>query len=107
AKVGEEQVTVADGMVRKGASIRQIARQLGVTEGALRHRLRKRAAGPQIDGRSRQLTAVAGDEEPIQAILERLEDGRLTGEGRPAQAGQVFEILTRDYGYTGSYRAVV
>lgn len=107
AKLGEEQVMVADGMVRKGASVRQIARQLGVTEGALRYRLRKRAAGPQIDGRSRQPTGVAGFEEPIQAILERLEDGRLTGEGRPAQARQVVEILTRDYGYTGSYRAVV
>jgi AcrR family transcriptional regulator len=72
AKLGEEQVMVADGMVRKGASIRQIARQLGVTEGALRYRLRKRADGPLIDGRSRRPTGVAGFEGAIQAMLERL-----------------------------------
>ena len=107
AKLGEEQVMVAEGMVRKGASTRQVARQLGVTEGALRYRLRKREAGPQVDGRSRQASGTDGFEEPIQAILERLEDGRLVGEGRPAQARQVYELLTRDYGFTGSYRAVV
>jgi len=98
---------VAEGMVGKGTSVRQVARQLGVTEGALRYRLRKRAAGSGVDGRSRQPSAVLGFEEAIQAILERLEDGRLTGEGRPAQARQVYEALGRDHGYMGSYRAVV
>jgi transposase len=107
ARLGEEQVMVADGMVRHGTSIRQVARQLGVTEGALRYRLRKRAAGPRVDGRSLQASAVDGYEEAIQTILERLDDGRLLGEGRPAQARQVYEVLGREYGYTGSYRAVV
>jgi hypothetical protein len=107
AKLGEEQVMVAEGMVRKGASTRQVARQLGVTEWALRYRLRKRQAGPQVDGRSRQASGTDGFEEPIQAILERLEDGRLVGEGRPAEARQVYELLTRDYGFTGCYRTVV
>jgi transposase len=107
ARLGEEQVMVADGMVRKGTSIRQVSRQLGVSEGALRYRLRKRAAGATVDGRSRQASAVSGFEEAVQAILERLEDGRLSGEGRPAQARQVYEALSRDYSYTGSYRAVV
>ena len=63
AKLGEEQVMVAEGMVRKGTSTRQVARQLGVTEGELRYVLRKRNAGPQVDGRSRQASGTDGFEE--------------------------------------------
>lgn len=53
---------VADQMVGNGVSIRQVARQLGVTEGALRYRLRKREDEDEdrVDGRSRQPTAVEG-----------------------------------------------
>jgi transposase len=107
AKLGEEQVMVAEQMVGRGVSIRQLARQLGVTEGALRYRLRKRAEGERIDGRSRQSTAVAGFEEAIEVILERLEDRRVTGKGRPVQARTVYEVLAREFGYRGSYQGVV
>lgn len=58
AKLEEDQVKVADGMVRKGASIRQVAAQLGVSEGALRYRLKRRRSGPVVDGRSRQASAL-------------------------------------------------
>lgn len=98
---------VAEQMVGRGVSIRQVARQLGVTEGALRYRLRKRAEGDRVDGRSRQPMAVDGFEEAIEVILERLGDGRVTGKGRPAQARTVYEILAREYGYPGGYRGVV
>lgn len=94
-------------MARRGTSIRQLAVQLGVSEGAVRYRLRKQAEGPKPDGRAGKGTAVDGFEEAIGAILERLEDWRVTGAGRPAQARTVYEVLVRDYGYTGSYRAVV
>jgi len=107
AKLGEEQVMVAEQMVSRGVSIRQLARQLGVTEGALRYRLRKRAEGERVDGRSRQSTAVAGFEEAIEGILGRLEDRRVTGEGRPVQARTVHEVLAREFGYRGSYQGVV
>ena len=106
-KLGMEQVMVADQMVGNGVSIRQVARQLGVTEGALRYRLRKREDEDGVDGRSRQPTAVDGFEEAIEVILERLGDGRVTGKGRPAQARTVYEILTREYDYPGSYQGVV
>lgn len=54
ARLGEEQVMVAEGMVRRGTSMRQVAEQLGVPEGAVRYRLRKRASGPAVvDGRTR------------------------------------------------------
>ncbi len=107
AKLGEEQVMVAEKMVGRGTSIRQVARQFGVTEGALRYRLRKRESEPRPDGRSLQPFAVAGYEAAVETILERLECRRVTGEGRPVQARTVYEVLRRDYDYPGSYRGVV
>lgn len=98
---------VAAGMVQRGVSIRQLATQLGVRESALRYRLRRRAEEARPDGRSLQPTSTDGFEAAIHSILERLEDGRLTGEGRPAQARQVFELLRREYDFPGSYKSVV
>src|SRR5690625_267479 len=98
---------VAADMVHKGTSVRQVARQMGVSEGALRYRLKKRAEGPGPDGRALQPTATDGYEDAIRAILEAAEDARLTGEGRPMQARRVYDLLARDYGYSGSYQAVV
>ena len=108
AKLMKEQIMVGEQMVERGVSTRQVARQLGVAEGALRYRFRKRAEGREgEDGRRGQPTAVDGYEAAVDAVLERLECWRVTGEGRPAQASTVFEVLGRDYGYGGSYRGVV
>ena len=41
AKLARAQVMVAQEMVDRGVAVRQVARQLGVTEGALRYRLRQ------------------------------------------------------------------
>ena len=59
-KLTQEQIMVAEGMIRRGSSIRQLAPQLGVTEGALRYRLRQRAAGERPDDRRFQPTATDG-----------------------------------------------
>ncbi len=99
---------VGEQIVERGVSIRQMARQLGVTEGALRYHFLRRAEGRDgEDGRRNQPTAVDGYEEVVEGILERLECRRVTGEGRPVQARTVYEALSRDYGYSGSYRGVV
>jgi len=105
-KLTKEQVMVARAMKDRGTSVRQLAAQLGVTEGALRYRLKKPEA-PEPDGRAEQPTALDGYEAAVRGIQERLGDGRLTGEGRPCQAREIYRALVRDYGYTGSYRAVV
>lgn len=90
AKLGKEQVMVARQMLRSDeVSIRQVARQLGVTEGALRYRLRRDESGPAVDGRSLQPTAVDGLEEAVGAILEGLACCRVTGAGRPVPARTV------------------
>lgn len=97
---------VAKAMKERGTSVRQLAKQLGVTEGALRYRL-KQAGARRADGRAAQPTALDGLESAVRTIQERLGDGRLSGEGRPVQARQIYEVLVRDFGYGGSYRAVV
>ena len=98
---------VAKGMAERGMSVRQPAGQLGVTEGAPRYRLKKLEEGPRRDGRAEQPTALDGYGEAVEAIQRALGDGRLTGEGRPAQARQIYALLVRDHGYGGSYQAVV
>lgn len=98
---------VSKEMQERGTSVRQLARQLGVTEGALRYRLKKLDEGPSVDGRGRQSTALDDYTDAVEAIQEALEDGRLTGESRPAQARQIYEMLVRDHAYPGSYQAVV
>ena len=107
AKLTKEQIMVGTEMVRRGTPMRKLAAQLGVTEGALRYRFRQQAAGIVVDGRKRKPTGVDGFEEAIGAILQRLDDSRVTGSGRPVQARLVCEILRRDHAYGGSYRAVV
>ena len=105
AKLTREQVMVGAEMVQRGTSVRQVARQLGVTEGALRYHLSK---PPEArDGRRDKRTSVDGLEAVVRGVLERMACFRVTGEGRPVQARQVYEVLRRDYGYRGSYQGVV
>ncbi len=98
---------VAMEMQERGTSVRQLARQFGVSEGALRYRLKRTTEPPRPDGRTQQATALDGFEAAVEGLQERLEDGRLTGDGRPCQVREIYEVLTREHGYRGSYQAVV
>lgn len=98
---------VAIGMQERGTSVRQMARQFGVSEGALRYRLKRATEPPRPDGRRHQATALDGLEAVVEGVQERLEDARLTGEGRPCQVREIYDVLARDHGYRGSYQAVV
>ena len=104
AKLTREEIMVSAKMVRGGTSRRQVARQLGVTEGALRYHERKPEG--KEDGRKNRPSSVDEYAEVVAGILERLECFRVTGEGRPVQAREVHALLERDYGFTGSYQAV-
>lgn len=107
ARLTAEQIMVGAQMVERGLSMRELARQLGVSEGAVRYRLRQVREGPGEDGRRGKPTRLDGHEAAVRAVLEGLECWRVTGEQRPVQARLVYEALVRDHGYTGSYKAVV
>ena len=101
AKLTREQVMVGAEMVQRDTSARQVARQLGVTEGALRYRLKPRTdAGTS----GRRWTGWRGSSAGCWSGWTAY---RVTGEGRPVQVRQVYEVLRRDYGYRGSYQGVV
>lgn len=106
-KLTREEVRVLGRMRERGASVRSLSKQTRVTEGALRYRLKRLQEASMPDGRAGQATALDGYEEAVEAIQERLGDGRLTGEGRPCQVRLIYEALVRDHGYRGSYQSVV
>ena len=70
-KLSKEEEVVAKAMAERGKSVRRLADQLGVTEGALRYRLKKLEEGPGKDGRAGQPTVA----------------GRIRGGGRGDPAG--------------------
>jgi len=90
AKREKEHVMVAEGMIRRGASIRKVAEQLGVTEGALRYRLRRRAEGVRPDGRSKQRPPLDGLEPVVHAMLEAFEDSEMVLILRPGRSRNAF-----------------
>ena len=108
-------------MVERDVSIRQVAEQLGVDESTLRYRLGRPLDAP--DGRRLRRTALDGWDERVDAVLERFGDARATARvdgsdrdhgrdhvrgysGDHCQAQTLYEVLRREYGFTGSYQAV-
>ena len=89
-KLTLDEVRVVSRMRERGASVRRLAKDLGVTEGAVRYRLERLGAGERLDGRARQATALDGYGEAVEAIQERLGDRRLFGEGRPCQVRLIY-----------------
>ncbi|MCY4626384.1 MAG: hypothetical protein OXE58_02300 [Acidobacteria bacterium] len=106
-KLTLDEIRVVRRMRERGAAVTHLAKALGVTEGAVRYRLKRLGKGDRLDGRAGQATALDGYEEAVEAIQERLGDGRLAGEGRPCQVRLIYEALVRDHGYAGSYQSVV
>jgi hypothetical protein len=70
-------------MVDRAVSVRQVATQLGVDESTLRYRLRRSLDAP--DGRRDRLTALAGWDERIDAVLTRFGDARVVVDGAGAR----------------------
>jgi transposase-like protein len=66
---------IAQEMVGRDVSVRQVAAQLGVDESTLRYRLRRPADA--ADGRCVRATAMAGWDERVDAVLARFGDARV------------------------------
>ena len=69
-KLTGHEIGVAIRMRDRGASVRGRAKHLGVTEGALRYRLKRAGEDVRPDGRARQATALDGYEEAVAAVQE-------------------------------------
>lgn len=85
-------------LASKGVSHSEIARMLGVTEGAVRYQVKRMQAGA-VDGRSRQ--------EPRAAVVaEAIEHWRSQQGERAVNLAALHDWLVTEHGYGGSLRSV-
>jgi transposase len=105
AKLRREHVMIAREMIARDASIRDVAGKLGVDESTLRYRLKRPLDA--ADGRRDRGTALDGWQAVVTAVLERFADGRVIAGGTArCPTRVVFDVLAREFGFTGSYQAV-
>lgn len=94
----EARMTIGE-LSRRGIATSEIARQLDVTEGAVRYHLRRQATGA-VDGRTRQRSRAEDWTPAIETWLERREDrDRLN-------LAALHVWLVEEHGYPGSLRSV-
>ena len=96
-----EEVVTIQVLSEKHVSARAIARQLGVTEGAVRYRLQRARMGA-VDGRKDKPFDAAEFAEQIEAW--RAEH---SSPERPINARDVYEHLVATHGYRSSYKSVL
>lgn len=99
---GEEIVTI-EVLARKGQNNCEIARTLGITEGAVRYQ-RKRLAEGWEDGRKKRSYKVPL---PVEAIEEWVEAHEARETGRPVNVLELYEHLVCECGYVGHYRSLL
>ncbi len=107
AKLGRDAIMVAEQMVSRGVSVRQVARHLGVAESGLRYRLARAPDAP--DGRTDRAAALDGWDAVVDAVLARFGDRRVVGDEQgtgECRAYLLHEVLRREHGFRGSYQAV-
>lgn len=100
-RLSEEEVLVIQVLAEKGQNHCQIARTVGVTEGAVRYHLRRAAEGA-VDGRGERSFQAESMSEVIAAWHAERKDER-----RPVNVRDLYEHLVAEYEYGGSYRSVL
>lgn len=104
AKLTKDEIVTLQVLKEKGQSKRAIARQLHVSEGAVRYHLRRQAART-TDGRKKQtriekLHLIEVVQHWWQTQLDLLPSGR------SPNVQQLWQFLAEDYQYDGSYKSV-
>jgi transposase len=100
-RLRREEVVTIQVLSEKGANHCQVARQMGVSEGAVRYHLRRQAEGA-VDGRAAKAFRAAAMSEAISSWFESHKESK-----RPVNVKDLYEHLLAEYGYEGSYKSVV
>jgi len=100
-RLTREEVVTIQVLTEKQVPNREIARQLGVTEGAVRYHQRRAAEHAQ-DGRQLQIQRAAGLAQAVDAWREA--HGELE---RPVNVRELYDHLVELHGYAGSYKSVL
>jgi len=104
-KLKEEYVVTIHVLHEKHTSHAEIARRLGVTEGAVRYHIRRKAA-EATDGRvEKPLRLEAAGLGPVATAWRQEAESQQRG-GRPPSIRALFDFLVQYHGYEGSYKSV-
>lgn len=102
-KLSQEEIVTLHVLKSKGQSNCQIARTLGVTEGAVRYQVKKAALGLP-DGRAGKSHRA----EEVAEIIENHHRDHDPGDSdRPVCVSELHDRLVQDHDYQGSYRSVL
>lgn len=101
-KLRWKDVMAASIMQEHGRSVRSLARDMGVAESSLRERLRRHREGAE-DGRRKQPEVCM----PWDGIIREWITEHISHPGRPSPVKYLYDLLVCEYGYTGSYKAVL
>ncbi len=106
-KLSQEDIVALHVLKTRGQSNVQIGKALGVTEGTIRYRCKRRAEG-KLDGRANKPFKV----EPLAAVIDHWmadHTARQAGSNRPRPANVrlLYEHLVAEHDYAGSYRSVL
>ena len=102
AKLTGDQVVTIRVLDGQGQSRMEIARVLGVTEGAVRYRLKRGAQGA-VDGRKKEFLIEA---QGLGKAVAEWWDGHQALSGRPPNVEALWDFLRNEHGYNGSYKSV-
>lgn len=100
SRLRREEVVAIEVLAEKGTAKREIARTLGVTEGAVRYHLRRQAEGA-ADGRAKPFAAEAFAGAIGAWVEVHAKDAR------PVNTRDLFEHLVEAHGYAHSYKSVL
>jgi transposase len=99
-----EQIVTIQVLHERGRSQRQTAQLLGVSEGAVRYHLRRTRDGA-VDGRQKPSRIEQLD--LVEAVAHWwLDQVEILGPQRPPSVQLLYEFLSAEYGYCGSYKSV-
>jgi transposase len=104
-KLRPEEIVTLQVLAEKGQSNREIARALGVTEGAVRYHRRRTS---RDDGRRNKPRKAGPWAEAIRLWLgPPAAEGQAAAPTRPANVRALHDWLIAEHGYQGSYRSVL
>jgi transposase len=102
-RLRREEIVSIEVLAERGQSNSEIARTLGVTEGAVRYHLRRARSGAR-DRRKERPYKAAAVAEAVDAWVEAHRD---SGSERPVNVQALHEHLVAEHRYEGHYRSVL
>ena len=102
SRLRKEEVVTIGVLAEKGQSNTEIARTMGVSEGAVRYHLRRAAVGAQDGRRNKPAKA-----DTVGEVIREWVSSRERHGGRPVNVRDLHEHLVSEHGYEGSCKSVL